>query len=198
MGNTDKWLNHYKVNKFYKVWKSLSISISNLKQVSFLFFLSTFEIHRLLLDLLTKFHLILLLNIFNVAFFVDLVLNFTDNYCHLVCNNVFVLRTCHFASLVLLDVELIFHLPSFVISNFIENSFILTQIIKAFIDLHKILGKSRLGNENISHKFLSDFKIIAISNIFLPNRENFSNGVAFKELYVCNNIEESRLVHPIW
>jgi hypothetical protein len=51
----------------------------------------------------------------------------------------------------LLNVELIFHLPSFIVSNFIENSFILAQIVKALIDLHKILGKRGLSNENISH-----------------------------------------------
>jgi len=93
--------------------------------------------------------------------------------------------------LILLDVELIFHLPSFIISDFIENSLVLTQIIKAFIDLHEIFCKSRLGNENISDKFLPYFEIVTISNIFFPNRKNFSNSIAFKELNICDYIKES-------
>lgn len=194
----DKCLDHYKVNKFYKVWKSLSISVCNLKQVCLLFFLSTLKVHRFLLNLLTKFHLILLFNIFDIAFFIDLVLDFAYNYCHLVSYNVFILRTCHLASLILLDIELIFHLPCFIISDFIENSLVLTQIIKAFIDLHEIFCKSRLGYENICYKFLPYFEIVTISDILFPNRENFSDSIAFKELDICDDIEESGFMHPIW
>jgi hypothetical protein len=197
MRYANKCLNHYKVNKFYKVRKSFSISICNLKQIGFLLILSTLKIHRFLLDLLTEFHFILLLNIFNIAFFIYLVLNFPHNYCHLIGYNVFILRTCHLTSLILLDIELIFHLPSFIISDFIENCLILAQIIKAFIYLHEIFCKSRLGYENICHKFLPYFEIVTISNILFPNRKNFSDSIAFKELNICDYVKESRLMHPI-
>ena len=106
MRNANQSLNHNKINKLDKVRQPFSVSIGYLQQVSFLFLFSTFKVHRFLLDLLPKFHLILLFHIFNIAFLVDFILNFTNYYCHFVGNDIFVMRTCQFTSLVLLNVEL--------------------------------------------------------------------------------------------
>jgi len=150
MGNADKCLYHHEINKLYEIRQSLPISVGDLQQIGLLFLLSAFEIHGLLLNLLSELHLILLFHIFDVAFLVDLVLNFANNHCHLVGDYVFILRTCHLAGLVLLNVELGFHLPSFVVSDLIKYGPILPQIIQASVDFHQILCKCRLGNEHIS------------------------------------------------
>ena len=111
MGDTDQGLNHDIVNKFYEIWQPLSVSVGNLQQIDFFFFLSSLQIHRFLLDLLSKFHLILILNILQVAFLIYLILNLSDNDSHLVGNNVLILAVRNLSGLILFDVELNFHIP---------------------------------------------------------------------------------------
>ncbi len=106
MRDAHQSLNHNKINKFDEVRQSFSVSVGYLQQVSLFFLFSTLEIHGFLLDLLSKFHLILLFHIFNIALLVDLVLHFADHHCHFVSNDVFVLGASHFTSLVLLNIEL--------------------------------------------------------------------------------------------
>jgi hypothetical protein len=117
-------------------------------------------------------------------------LNLSHDNCHLVGNDVLVLAVCNFSSLVLLDVELYLHIPRFVFSDFVEDSLVLTQVIEAAVDLHDVLGKSRLGYESISDQFLPNFQEVSIPDILLPNSKYFSQSIAFEEGDVGDNVEE--------
>jgi hypothetical protein len=129
MRNTNQSLNHDIINKFNEIRQSFSIPISNLKKIYLLFLLSSLQIHRFLLNLLTKLHLILILNILQITLLVDLILHFPDYNCHFVSYNVFILTISYFSSLILLYIELDFHVPRFVLCYFVENCLVLTQIV---------------------------------------------------------------------
>ena len=125
MRNTHQSLYHHIIHKFNEVGQSLSISIGYLQKIYLLLFLSSFQIHRFLLDLLPKFHLIFVLNIFQVALLVNLVLNLTNNNCHFIGNDALILAVSYFSSLILFVIELCLHVPGFVITDLVENGFVL-------------------------------------------------------------------------
>lgn len=101
--------------------------------------------------MLSEFHLILIIYIFQVAFLVDLVLNLSDNHCHLIRNDVLVLAVGDLAGLILLVVELGLHVPGLVVTDFAENRLVLPQVVQTAIDLHQVFSKGWLRNERISH-----------------------------------------------
>jgi hypothetical protein len=138
----------------------------------------------------------LVLNVFQIAFFIDLVLNLTHYYCHLVCNDAFVLRAGHLASLILLVVEISL-LPSLIIANLGKNGLVLLQVKEAAIDFHKIFSKCRFGDEDIRDKSLSCLQEAPISNVFLPDAKDLGDCIAFEEANVSDDIEQRRLVHPV-
>ena len=101
-------------------------------------------------DLLSKFHLILILNIFKVAFLINLILNLPDNHGHLIGNNVLILTVGDLSGLILFDVEFYFHVPWFVFCDFVEDGFVLAEVVEAAVDLHDVFGEGRFGDEDIS------------------------------------------------
>lgn len=98
-------------------------------------------------DLLSEFHFVLIIDIFEIAFLVDLVLDFSYDYGHFVGDDVFVLAVGDFAGLVLFIVELGFHVPGFVVADFAEDGLVLTQVEKASVDLHQVFSEGGLADE---------------------------------------------------
>lgn len=106
MVDADQCLDHHIINQSDKVRQSLPIPIGNLQQVGLLFLLSSLEVHRLLLDLLSELHLILILHILQVALLVDLILHLAHHNCHLIGDDALIGNAGSFAGLILFVVEI--------------------------------------------------------------------------------------------
>lgn len=149
-----------------------------------------------MLNLLTEFHLVFLLNIFQVAFLIHIVLHLSNNVGHFSCNNTFILSASCFPDGLLFKIEVCF-LPSPILVNAARYSFIELNIKERSIDLHNILRKGWLGQKSVRNKSLSGFQKSSEPDVFFPNSKDFGNGISFEETNICNDIEQGGLVHPI-
>ena len=107
---------HDKIDKLNKIAQPLFVPIGNFQQINSLFFLSSDKIHGLLLYLLSKSQLLLLIEIFLIAFLLYIILHLPHNSSHAACNDIFILSCSSLSNTFLFKIELIF-LPKSVLSN---------------------------------------------------------------------------------
>lgn len=93
--------NHNEINKLDKIAESFLVPVCYLQQIFSLLFLSSDQIHWLLLNLLTKAQLFFLFEIFLVAFLEHIILNFAHDCGHSARNNALILACCIFANILL-------------------------------------------------------------------------------------------------
>lgn len=123
-------------------------------------------------------------------------MNFTDNCCHLSCNDVLILSWGWLSNWLLLKVKICL-LPSTILWNTAWNGTILLKIKQWSIDFHNVFRKSRFSQESIRNESLSGFEEFSIPNILFPNRKYFSHCIRFEKSNVGNDIKQCRFMHPI-
>ena len=108
MVDSHQSLYHHEVDELDEVSESLFVSVSDFEEVFSFLGVSSDEIHRFLFNLLAEFHFVLFFDLFQVALFVYIVLDFSDNVGHFSGNDGFILTRSGFSYGLLFEVKVSF------------------------------------------------------------------------------------------
>ncbi len=123
-------------------------------------------------------------------------MDFADGVGHFSGDDGFIMIGGCFPNGFLFEVEVSFF-PGSIFGDSAGNSFILLEIEERAIDFHDVFGESGFGEEGVGDEFLSGFEELSVSDVFLPDAEDFGECVRLKEADVGDDVEKSGLMHPV-
>lgn len=194
--DADQGFNHHVIDQSHEVGQSLPVPVGDLEEVGLFLLFPALEVHGLLLDLLSELHFVLVVDVLEVAFLVDLVLHLAHDDCHFVGDDAFVLCACHLARLVLLIVEVSL-LPRLVVADLREDCLVLLQVEQAPVYLHQVFSEGGLGDEGVRDQPLPGLEEASIPHVLFPNAEDLGDGIALEKADVGDDVEKGGFMHPI-